>query len=259
MPSLRELQQRFAAALLDAPVSIAGLSGADPREAHARIAVYRRTVYANYRTALAATYPVVHRLVGEARFKSAVYAYVQAHPSTGGDLNVYGERFGELLSTHDPVMSIDGLADVARLEWAIDEAHRAADCTRAPPQSLLAELAGVPPDRLAALRLRLDPSCRLVASSHPILAIWKAHQPETGPAREDAPPAEAERLLVRRDPHGVSIERIDAAEFAWLGALAAGATLGASIDAAQAADVAFDLGAALRARIADGTIVRVEH
>ena len=258
MPSLRELQQRFAAALLDDPVSIAGLASDDPGTAHERIAVYRRTVYANYRNALAATYPVVHRLVGEARFKSAVYAYVQAHPSTCGDLNVYGDRFGELLSTHEPVMWIDALADVARLEWALDEAHRAPDGSRA-PANVLAELARVPAGRLAALRLRLDPSCRFVASSRPILAIWQAYQPQTAHAPEDAPAPDGERLLIRRDPHGVSIERVDAAELAWLGALAAGATFGESIDAAQSATAAFDLAAALRARIADGTIVGVGH
>ena len=64
-------------------------------------------------------------------------------------------------------------------------------------------------------------------------------------------------LLVRRDAHGVSLARIGAGEHAWLAALMAGATLGAAIDAAQSADATFDLGSALRERIADATIAGI--
>ena len=67
----------------------------------------------------------------------------------------------------------------------------------------------------------------------------------------------ADAVLVRRDPQGVALERIGAGEYAWLAALAAGATLEESIDAAEAAEPAFDLAAVLRAHIAAGTIIRV--
>ncbi len=88
MQSLRELQTRFASALLT--------GDADGDE---RIAIYRNTVRANYRNALGATYRVVSQLVGEPFFHAAVDAYAHACPSTGGDLNVYGGSFGEFLAT----------------------------------------------------------------------------------------------------------------------------------------------------------------
>jgi len=66
-----------------------------------------------------------------------------------------------------------------------------------------------------------------------------------------------DRLLVRRERDGVTIERLAADEYAWLAALAAGSSLGESIEAAQDADASFDLGTTLRARIADGTIASV--
>ena len=81
MPSLRELQTQFAAAVL-----------ADTGDRGERIAIYRNTIFANYRNALGATYPVVLQLVGRPFFDAAVDAYVLTHPSTGGDLNVYGDR-----------------------------------------------------------------------------------------------------------------------------------------------------------------------
>ena len=63
-----------------------------------------------------------------------------------------------------------------------------------------------------------------------------------------------DRLRIRREPGGVALDRIDAGVFAWLAALAGGATLAVAIERAQDEDAAFDLGAALHGCIGDGTI-----
>ena len=95
MSSLRELQERMAQAL-------AGPSPASAAWPAERIAIYRRNIAANYRNALAASYPVVRRLTGAAFFGAAVDAYVVAHPSRSGDLNVYGDAFGDFLVQYAP-------------------------------------------------------------------------------------------------------------------------------------------------------------
>lgn len=254
MPSLRELQQAFAGALVAtdgrAPACALAGDGAD------RFAIYRRAVHANYRNALAATYPVVQRLLGTGRFRAAVAAYVRTHPSRGGDLNVYGDAFGAFLEDGATELRMPYLPDLARLEWAIDEASRAADCDGA-PDAVLAALARVPAEGLAAARLRLAASCRLVASPHPLLRIWNGGPPAHGADGRTSGAGAGDRLLVRRDACGVAIERLDAGEFAWLAALAAGSTLAGAQDAARVADPAFDLAAALHAHIGAGTIAVV--
>jgi hypothetical protein len=122
---------------------------------------------------------------------------------------------------------------------------------------VLAALTVVPSDRLPALRLTLEPSCRLIASDFPIRRIWQVNQPDhTGDDRV-ALDEGAETLLIRREEHGVSLERVGAGEYAWLAALAAGSALGATIEAAQTADATFDLGSTLRSHIAAGTIAAV--
>ena len=83
MPSLRELQQRFAAAVLGADGTASTLADGRPRAD--RIGIYRRTIRTNYRNALGATYPVVRRVIGAPRFEAAVDAYVEACPSRSGD------------------------------------------------------------------------------------------------------------------------------------------------------------------------------
>ena len=283
MPSLRELQQAFAEAVLapdgTAPdFGIAGPAGvgdvaATARNAgvagstHAadRIGIYRNAMRANYRNALRASFPVVLRLVGEPFFHAAVDAFARAHPSASGDLNVYGHAFGDFLAGYPHAAGLPYLADVARLEWAVDEAQRAADGSPAPDQ-VLAALAATAPERLPTLRLQLDPSCRLVASEYPVLHIWRANQArgvdDDGAGQEEGDDRVSldeggDLFLVRRGDEGVTLVRVGAGEHAFLVALAAGLRLGAALDAAQRADAGFDLGATLRANIASGTITAV--
>jgi hypothetical protein len=255
MPSLRELQQRFAAAVLAPAGADPGFAIAGRASAAERVGIYRNAIAANYRNALRTSYPVVARLVGGPFFDAAVDAFARVHPSTCGDLNVCGDAFGDFLAGYPHAAGLPYLGDVARLEWAVDEAQRAADAV-ADPGAVLAALAAVPAEQRTAIRLRLDPSCRFVASAFPILHIWQANQPGHGDENVDLAEG-GERLCVRRGDDGVTLVRIDAGDYAFLAALAADATLGAAVDAAVRADAAFDLRAALRANIAAGVIAEV--
>jgi hypothetical protein len=234
--SLRELQRRFAASL----------TGAEPPTL-----AYRNTVTTNYRNALAATYPIVRALTGAAFFNEAVDAFTIAHPSTCGDLNVYGAEFGDFLASYPYARDLPYLPDVARLEWAADEASRAGDRVTS-REDLLAALGRVPADAIAAQKFALDPSCRLLRSAFPVMRIWQVHQ-SAADDRVDLD-AGADHLLVRRERDVPSLARIAPEDFAFLAALAAGADLGSALDAAVAIDDDFDLAVALRTFIADGTI-----
>ena len=108
MPSLRELQAGFADALLGDDGAPPAFATIPTGRAVERMAVYRRALFANYRNALGATFPVVRQLVGAPFFDTAVDAFVRAHPSTSGDLNVYGDAFGDFLAGY-PHATADGL------------------------------------------------------------------------------------------------------------------------------------------------------
>ncbi|MFO1303788.1 MAG: DNA-binding domain-containing protein [Burkholderiales bacterium] len=239
-PSLLELQRRFAAALAD-----------PPRDA--RLSIYRNAVAANYRNALRTSYPVVCELVGAPFFHAAVDAFVAAHPSTGGDLNVYGGAFAQFLASYPHARSLLYLPDVALLEWSLDEAMRAPD-READPEAVLATLAATPPDAVVALRASLDPSCRLVHSTYPVMRIWQVHQEESAGRGVDLD-AGPDHLLVRRERGVPSIARVPRATYRFLDALAAGGSLGEAVAAALADDESFDVGLALRTFIADGALV----
>ncbi|HXX84058.1 MAG TPA: DNA-binding domain-containing protein [Casimicrobiaceae bacterium] len=253
MQSLRELQRAFCAATLfgdtTALASLELVGGS--LQAGARIEVYRNNILGNYRKALAATYPVVRRLVGESFFSAAVEHFVLGHPSTRGDVNRYGGEFAMFLASYAPARDLAYLPDVARLEWAIDQANIAAD---AAPIDVDA-LAGVPIAAQGSLRFTLHPSVRLVVSAYPILRIWRVNQPDSvGEDRVDLGEG-GDALLVRRGSGGVSIERLGEGERALLAALAANTTLADATAGATEAEPGFDLAAALRRHVAGQTIV----
>jgi hypothetical protein len=255
MLSLREQQQGFANAILGSGDTAlpAGLAGAcDP----ARVSIYRNNVYSNYRNALFASYPVVCRLVGKAFFDTAVDTFVRARPSRSGDLNGYGGAFGDFLLGYPHAKHLPYLADVARLEWLIDEAHRAPEHGAA-PEEVLSALAAITPELLPLITIGVDPSCGLVASPFPLMHIWRVNQAEfTGDGRVDLDEG-ADRLLVRRAAGTDTIEVLDPGNFALLRWLQSGSNLGTAFEAAQEADNKFDLGGALQAHIGAGTLVRI--
>lgn len=213
MSSLAHLQRDF----------IGAIFGEGPVDARAEI--YRRGVLANLRGALAATYPVVMRLVGVEFFDEAARRYAIAVPSVSGDLNEYGAGFGDFIDRYPHALSLPYLGDMARLEWAVHESHRAAEA----PACDFKALAAVAPDRQGAIRFHLHPAVRLVASQHPIVAIWEANQPgrDGTPARMAGP----DYMLVRRVGLAASPVALDAREWNFLESILGGASLDEAADA----------------------------
>jgi hypothetical protein len=253
MPSLREWQRAFSAATLfgDGAAGARLSIVAGDLDPSTRIAIYRNNILGNYRKVLSATFPVVRRLVGGSFFDAATDQFVRGHPSHHGDVNRYGGDYAAFLATYPPARELSYLADVARLEWAIDQASIAANST---PLDVTA-LAAVAPDALAELRFRLHPTARLIKSPYPILRIWQVNQPDhDGNDHVDLGDG-ADLLLVTRGGQGVSIDRIGTAEHAFLAALAANATLGVAASRATDVDAEFDLAAALRRLVANHTVV----
>ena len=253
MPSLRELQRGFAAAtVFGDEASIAGLGiVAAELSPVARIAIYRNNVLGNYRKVMAATYPVVRRLVGGAFFDAAIEAFVRAHPSPHGDVNRYGGELARFLATYPPARELAYLPDVARLEWALDQANIAADAASLD----LALLAAVPEQALGELRFALHPSMQLIVSPYPIFRIWQVNQPDhTGDDHVDLGEG-GDALLIARNTNGVSVERLTSGTQAFLQALARNARLADAVERALAAEPSFDLSAALRNCVATQIIV----
>jgi hypothetical protein len=211
-----------------------------------RLEVYRRNVAENLHGALAATYPVVQRLVGRAFFREAARRFARASPSASGDLNGFGEEFALFLRGDAHAQSLPYLPDVARLEWACHESYRAPE---AEPFDFAA-LACVVPELHGEIRFVTHPAVRLVESPYPIQALWEANQPDRdgSPERDVGP----DRLLVHREDHLVRVRRLERAQWVFLTRIAAGATLACACEGLPEADSEILLGAALARHVKEG-------
>ncbi|BAU47815.1 hypothetical protein SVA_1240 [Sulfurifustis variabilis] len=251
MPSLHELQSRFAAALLGDPADVLPHVQAHRFPPERLLQVYRNNVTATLVDALGDIYPVVRRLVGPDFFGFAARAYLRANLPTGGNLHDYGDRFAGFLCLFEPARDLDYLGDVARLDWARHRAFHAADADALP----LDALARVEPSRYPALRFTLHPSVSLVASPYPLLRIWEVNQPDQSGDQEVDLAEGGVSLLVIRRGLAVEIESLDRGEFALLTSLAKGLTLERAAVKALAATPDLRLDRVLRRHVAGQTIV----
>ncbi len=230
--TLAELQGRFAAALrasddeADAAAALfAQHVDGDGLAPAARVEVYRNNVLAMFEGALERTYPVLRRRVGDGYFRGLARAYRDAHPSRSGDLHWVGSSFPAWLASYLSGGEYAWLADLARLEWACEEAQVAGQSAPLEP----AALARVAPDELGDARLVLQASVRLVESAYPVWSVWRENQPDAPGAPVDFSIG-PQRVVVACGETGLVLHSVPEDHFRFVAALASGATLGMAVD-----------------------------
>jgi len=251
MPALAELQGRLRDAILHGTAAgLAGVIEGDGLAVEQRVAVYRNNTFITLTEALKATYPVVCRLVDERFFAYAAHAFIARHPPRNGRVAAYGAGFAHFLAGFAPARHLAYLPDVARLEWAMNEAYHAAGPMPLDP----AALAPLGEEGIARLTFLPHPSVRLLASRFPVDRIWEANQPgRPGDADLDAAGDGGTRIVVQRPRLEVVYRPLPPGGFAFLRALVLGRTLLEAADEALRLDPGFDLQTALIDNLVAGT------
>lgn len=257
MPSLMSLQDEqalFALALRSDANSAVDTRvlwrGSAPRRA-AGLAAYRRNHATAVCGALRLAYPRVGAIVGEAFFDAAALLYAHAYPSASGDLHDFGEHFAVFLRAYAPAAALPYLPDVAALDWALHRAQQAADVPALDAAQFAAPLQHSP----AHLRVRLHPAVALLRSAHPLVDIWRFHEP----GGEEASPrwGQAQHALVFRPQWQPTVREASAAEAAALHVALQGGTLEAALAAALEQHAVTDLQALLAQWLRDGLVVQL--
>jgi hypothetical protein len=236
MPGLHDVQAAFAAAVREssADAALTGQIVAAGIPAERRIAIYRANVMLSLRRLLEGTFPATRRLLGAEHFAELADRFVRQRPPERPQLLAYGADFPAFLMHED-----HQVADVARLEWAREEAYHAADA----PALDAAAVAAIPIERYPGLRLEPHPSLRLIRSSGPVYSLWLGEPKGHGP----------QQVLIVRLEMTVATRPIAAADLVLVEALAAGRPLGEAATAALQVDPQFDLQAALADHLSGGS------
>lgn len=202
-----------------------------------RLRIHRNHHYVSLTSALAATFPVVARLVGEACFGALAREFIMLAPPASPCLFEYGAGFPRYLAAVPTLMGLPYLPDVARLEWAVNQARHAADASRLPVEAL----APLQDCCFSEVVFVLQPSCRLLASPYPIDRIWRANQPEADVDAAVMLDLAGTRLLIHRDEDDDAVWcRLSIGEHAFLAALTEGLPLGNAWARATTAERTFD-------------------
>jgi hypothetical protein len=237
--ALPDLQRAFADHLggIERAELVALVVG-DTIAAASRLDIYRHHIRHSLASALATTFSTVQTLVGEGFFRGLAQAFVGHSLPTQPVLSEYGASLPDFIAGYAPARDLPYLADVARLDWALNGA-----CHAPHLEGLGAsDLAAIEADRLPAMSLSLTPGTALITSRFPIGHIWLASQPDA-----DATPVDLDsggaRLLVLRRPDDAAFVELSSAEAAFVTALVDGRPIEAAAEAALQADSAFDLSA----------------
>ena len=237
MLALRDLQAAMAAYLVSGEAAgIIGSVAGDSIPAAARLRIHRHHLHESLATALGATFSTVGQLVGDAFFRAMARAFVAETLPSQPVLSEYGQGFADFVERYEPARGLPYLADVARLDWALNVAFYS------PAGSPLtaADLSTIPIEQLPSRTVRLARGTAVILSIYPLDRIWAAARPDAPAGTVDLGEGDA-RLLVFRREDDAGFVALDMGEAAFVLSLSAGGSLEASALAALAADRAFDL------------------
>jgi hypothetical protein len=204
-----------------------------------RLRIYGNAYYARLFECLSDEFPATAHAVGRETFHGFALGYLQAWPSTSYTLARLGANFPRYLRETRPPREngddapdwADFLIDLVTLERTYSEVF---DGPGVEGRKLLTadELARIPPERFADVRLAPVPCLRLLPMRFPVhefaTSVRQGRQPEVPAARPTYLAVTRRNFVVRRQP----VSRV---QFALLETLAAGGTLGDAIEAAIAA------------------------
>lgn len=251
--TLQSWQRRFAAQL------DAAETPADPG-----MQVYHHNVRAQFRKALAMSFPVVVELLGAAAFNVLAERFRQRNPSRSGDLHPSGANFPAFLASEADTLvaaikksdrSLVGidLAELASLEWHWQCALIAADLVAID----VAALSSYRSEQWPSLRLQLQPSFSVLRWHTPVVSYWQSHRERTTSAMATTTTSGPEQAWIAGTPRGPILKTCNAATAEWLLALAAGANLATALEAVEsAADI--DITMTLQSLFRHGAVVSVD-
>lgn len=175
MSALTGTQARLQAYVLagDGAV-VAEIVGADDAFRRARLDIYYNAYRLRLAEALATDYEVLKAYTGDEIFDAMARDYIAAHPSVFRNVRWFGGQLADFLREEPRYAGQPILADLARFEWTLGLAFDAADTAAL----RFEDVAAVPPESWAGLRLMPHPALHIVELRTNAVAVWNEFKNE---------------------------------------------------------------------------------
>ncbi|MCB1385029.1 MAG: putative DNA-binding domain-containing protein [Nitratireductor sp.] len=211
MTSLADLQQRLQQDILHrGTASLASIRAPEGINKAGRLGVYQNAYKLRLVEILSGEYDGLWAYMGDKAFWRMADRYIDACPSSHPNARYVSNRLAEFLATDPRYREMPALADLARLEFAIEWAFDSPDADRATMETL----AALPPERIGDMVLTFAPQVQLITTATNTIDLLPAlRAKQTPPALEIA---EAPRKVLVWRQEFVSKYREPAAEEAML-------------------------------------------
>lgn len=192
--TLAELQQQFQQHVLMGDATVAdAIESSEQAPVATRLGIYSNAYRARLIEALAASYPRLHELMGDAAFNQAALEYIAAHPSHFRSIRWFGGLLAPALELSHRKQP--WLADLAQWEWALAAAFDAPDAQPIDESAF----AAIGADEWPTLRFAFHPSVQRLAFHTNTPALFKALSEESATPPPERLPHEQQWLIWRRD------------------------------------------------------------
>jgi len=251
-PSLTELQSAFYARVMHGDEAILPWVVSHGLPATKRMQIYQHIVENTLSEALRTSYPAIVLLVGAAFFDQAADRYMRHNPPQVGNLQTYGAQFPMFLAQMKEAASLPYLADMARLEWARQQAYLAGDAQALGASEVAHQLQQFENKQVY---LTLHPSVQCIHSSHRIVDIWHYCMNQDGETLQLE--GDGQSVLLWRDGVQVAMQVIDAPAAGFLCKIREGMDMHHALQQETPDQVVVDLSALLPFLIANTMIVSI--
>lgn len=178
MTSLKELQARFQAGILDGDDTILGNVKDSAREKRTVLfGIYRNAYVMRLAEILGNDYEITHSYVGDETFAKLASAYINAHPSDRRNARWYGRHFPDFAKKTAPFADHPEIGEIAALEKALADAFDGPDA----PPIITESLAAIPPEDWPRLTFTPHPTAGRLRFATNADDIWLALNEESAP------------------------------------------------------------------------------
>lgn len=220
--NLKDFQDRFQRAILDGDDTILRDIPDGPRETKTNLlGIYRDAYGLRLVEVLGNDHEMLRAYMGDDGFRVMARAYIAGCPSQHPNARWFSHRLPDFLRETEPYMRMPGLADLAALERALNDAFDGVDA----PVLGLADLAAIPPASWAQLSFTCHPTATCIDLQTNAAEIWTALKSEKAPP-ECKISAEPRRILVWRHETTAMFRAIEGEEAMMWAEIARGARFG---------------------------------